>query len=210
MKALFKQMGFDVARQADAEALYFAQLLDDSLNIGSQEWMNLISLATVFQDVPFSTSNFLPWLLRHYPEALYIHVSRFADDWYQSLIRHHITRRLMVTPKFDDSGSLVWSEEIEMASNARRYRGIPLHLIVAARYGTPTSDPYRKTALITNHEFQQRQAQVLLADRDSILLSLDDLRSGVTSQLFNKRFGIDRVRTIPHMNNSAIDPAMLT
>jgi len=48
MTVLFKQMGFDVARQADAEALYFAQFLDDSLNIGSQEWMNLISRATVY------------------------------------------------------------------------------------------------------------------------------------------------------------------
>ena len=103
-------MGFNVVKQGDAESLYFDELLEGGSMIRSRDWRQLIARADVFRDVPFSTSRFLPWLLRHYPDSIYIHVSRASEDWYHSLINHHIKRRLGEAPTFNTFGSLIWSE----------------------------------------------------------------------------------------------------
>lgn len=205
LKHLFKQMGFNVANQGDAESLYFDELLEGGSMIRSRDWRQLIAQADVFQDVPFSTSRFLPWLLQHYPDSIYIHVSRASEDWYHSLINHHISRRLGEVPTFNTSGSLIWSEQLERKSAYKPYRGIPLHTIVARRYETPPSDPYHKESLINGHEFQQQQARSLLADFDSILLSMSDLSSGSACQPLWARFNNGNAIEIPHKNKSDSD-----
>jgi hypothetical protein len=200
LKAFFRENGFRVGRQKVAEALHYRELLDSGSTVGKSDWVNYIESAQVFQDVPFSTAGFLPWLVRNYSDALFIHVSRDSESWYQSLIFHHVKRRLGMEPYFDNLGSLLWSNELEVASTARPHGGYALHKIIMARYGTPPDSPYRKSTLTAQHQFQQTQANDLLRDRRSLMLDLDSLGRGETNETFAKVLRLDEMFPIPHRN----------
>lgn len=191
LKQFLGGVGLKVANQSSAEKLFFAQLMDPRARFGPAAWRKYISKSQVFQDVPFSDSSLLPWLLNHYPEARYIHVSRPSDEWYLSLINHHINRRLGEVPSLNEDGSLKWTEDLEQVSSGLPYLGYPLHKLVQARYGTSRGDPYNRAVLCARHEFQQKQARILLSSRNSLLLNLDELRLRDSGQRVLKFLGID-------------------
>lgn len=186
--------------QKVAETLLYSELLGKSSRVARADWAGYIETAQVFQDVPFSTSRFLPWLVTRYPDALFIHVSRDADTWYRSLVSHHITRRLGIDPLYSSDGSLVWTRELEMASVRKPYRGHPLHELIRVRFGSPAHDPYRKSILVTQHLFQQDQARLLLADRDALLFRLTDLNLPRTAREISSRLNLDGPSMLPHKN----------
>jgi hypothetical protein len=199
-KHYFRDTGWKVGNQKTAELLAISELMDSTSTVSPLTWKRYISSAQVFQDVPFSGAGFLPWLLVNYPEAAFIHVSRPAQQWYGSLVNHHITRRLGVEPSFGGEGSLIWTKEIRKASDAQPYRGYPVHKIVQARNGTSDESPYDFAVLCGGHEFQQRQARAVLADRRSLLLDLDDLSKPSTASVLAEFLGAENPSSLPHSN----------
>jgi hypothetical protein len=196
----FMQIGWSVGSQETAETLYFSELLGSDSEVSAKDWLEYISGAEVFQDVPFSTPRFLPWLLNHFPDALYVHVKRNSDDWYTSLVHHHIGRRLGIAPQFSAGGSLIWTSDMETLSNAGPYRGFALHRIVQARYGTHSEDPYNKSVLTLAHDFQQHQARGLLSDRDSLLWELHELHDPQVAHQLAQKLGLATVVPLPWSN----------
>jgi hypothetical protein len=202
LKQYFRHTGWTVGDQKTAELLSISEVMESSSTVSPLTWKRYISSAQVFQDVPFSSASFLPWLLINYPNAKFIHVSRPAEDWYKSLVNHHITRRLGVEPSFVGDGSLVWTDEIRKASDAQPYRGYPVHKIVQARNGTSDDNPYNLEVLCGRHEFQQRQARTLLAKRKSLLFDLDDLSAPSTASVLADFLGAESSPSIPHSNKA--------
>ena len=199
-KQYFRDMGWKVGNQKTAELLSISEAMESTSTVSPLTWKRYISSAQVFQDVPFSGASFLPWLLTNYPDARFIHVSRPAAQWYRSLVNHHITRRLGVEPSFRSDGSLVWTKELRKASEAQPYRGYPVHEIVQARNGTSDENPYDFTVLCDRHEFQQRQARTVLADRRSLLLDLEDLSEPSTTVVLANFLGLHSSPAFPHGN----------
>jgi hypothetical protein len=196
----FRDIGWKVGNQKTADLLFISEVMERTSTVSALTWKRYISSAQVFQDVPFSDAGFLPWLLAHYPEAKFIHVSRQAEQWYRSLVNHHITRRLGVEPSFKTDGSLVWTKELRKASEAQPYRGFPVHTIVQARNGTSDENPYDFTVLCDRHEFQQRQARTILADRRSLLLDLEDLSQPSALGVLADFLGLENSPAFPHSN----------
>ena len=199
-KHFFRDAGWKVGNQKTAELLAISELMESTSTVSPLTWKRYISSAQVFQDVPFSGASFLPWLLEHYPDAAFIHVSRPAGEWYRSLVNHHITRRLGVEPSFGSGGSLIWTEEIRKASEAQPYRGYPVHTIVQARNGTSDESPYDFAALCGRHEFQQRQARAVLLGRRSLLLDIDDLSEPGFGSVLADFLGTHNPLSLPHSN----------
>jgi len=200
LKHYFGDAGWEVGNQKTAELLSISEVMQSTSTVSPLTWKRYISSAQVFQDVPFSVAGFLPWLLTNYPEAKFIHVSRPAEEWYRSLVNHHITRRLGVEPSFTSDGSLVWTKELRNASEDQPYRGYPVHAIVQARNGTTEESPYDFNVLCGRHEFQQRQARALLADRKSLLLDLEDLSKSSTAVVLADFLGLHNSQSLPHSN----------
>lgn len=199
-KHYFRDTGWRIGNQKTAELLSISEMMESTSTVSPLTWKRYISSAQVFQDVPFSRASFLPWLIKHYPDAKFIHVSRPAEEWYRSLVNHHITRRLGVEPSFASEGSLVWTKEIREASEARPYRGYPVHTIVQAHNGTSDESPYDFTVLCSRHEFQQSQARTLLTPRRSLLLDLDELREPTTASVLANFLGTQSSPSLPHSN----------
>lgn len=174
LKLWFKDAGLKIGNQPRAEKMWFRE--QATLGNRPVDWTKYFRTAEVFQDIPFSTPQFLPRLLFNFPDAKFIHISRPATSWYQSLIHHHIRKSLGLEPEFDEALSLKWTPSLRAASEKRKYRGLaPLYQWVCLRYGTTTQDPYARGVLLAAHRFQERQARIVLASRDALFACLDDL-----------------------------------
>jgi hypothetical protein len=200
LKRYFRELGWRVGDQKTAESLAVSQLMKPTSTVAPSTWTRYISSAEVFQDVPFSGSDFLPWLLRHYPQSWFIHVSRPEKAWYRSLVNHHVGRWLEIEPHYGEDGSVIWTREMTKASESKLYLGHPIHHIVQARNGTTAHDPYNFAVLCARHDFQQRQARMVLSGRRSLLLDLEDLNKPSAGRVFADFLGLENVTPVPHSN----------
>ncbi|MDA7715949.1 hypothetical protein N8797_01085 [Pontimonas sp.] len=177
----FSLLGFSVGNQQVAADMWKGEA-GGHVSASSRQWHRYIRRSEVFQDTPFSWPHFLPWLLWNYPRAFYIHVSRRDAEWYQSMVKHHLTHWLNIELEFDGDGSVIWSDSLRELADSKQYRGAPLYQSVSKRFGTSMEDPYNREILIANHRFQNSQARHLLGKKRSLLLDCDALSEEVTSR----------------------------
>jgi hypothetical protein len=84
MKELLTHYGYRLGPQAEAERFVW----EDRWAMGPAFW-EWVDRYEAFQDVPFSSSWFLPELYARYPDAKYVLTLRDPDDWFESIANHH-------------------------------------------------------------------------------------------------------------------------
>lgn len=195
-----EQLGLNVGDQVEAEELVSSQIQGAPLNLWA--WRNYISKSTFFQDVPFSNKDFLPHLASLYPREKYIYVTRDAEDWYRSLISHHIYRYYGYhNLVLQEDGSPLWTAELEGISNTKTYRGLEMTRWVTHRYGTSAENPYEKRLLCNYHQSHLEQARKTLPKLDSLFIKIEELSSKRTARKVAKFIGHSgRAPIIEHTN----------
>lgn len=192
---------FAVAPQGETTAIahHLLGLTKVPRAIGFLLLRRLIERYGAFQDQPFSYKFLLPWLVKNYPNQKFIHVQRDEMEWYQSLVQHHIFRRLGLEPVFDDRGSLIWTQELEEAMERRPLGGFPLYERVMARFGTSRANPYEIDALVAYHAEHTRQGRELLSGGQGLLLRIEELGSSSTHKKVEEYLGL-KLPPIPRSN----------
>ena len=84
MKELLTHYGYRLGPQAEAERFVW----EHEWNMGPAFW-EWVDRHEAFQDVPFSSSWFLPELYARYPDAKYVLTLREPGEWFESIANHH-------------------------------------------------------------------------------------------------------------------------
>lgn len=85
MKEVLSHYGYRLGPQAEAERFVW----EHQWNMGPAFW-DWVDRHEAFQDVPFSSSWFLPELYERYPDARYVLTVRDPDEWFESIANHHL------------------------------------------------------------------------------------------------------------------------
>lgn len=194
---------FLLAPQREAEELFLQNVLARSFDTHSLDSLaNFISHYNAFQDLPFSSPDLLPWLVSNYRSSRYIYVVRDSHSWYQSLVNHHIRRRLRIEPTFSSSGSLIWTVELRRASLHNHYRGTAMLEAVTKLYGTAVDDPYNKGHLVAYNLRHVRSALALLPKMSTLFINFHELGRRDTLEELRQFVGAPASTSLRHMNSA--------
>ena len=83
----FHSLGYRVAPQEEIEQIYYRNFRQPEVVCDLLD--HYIQRYEVFQDVPFSVSDYLPFIANRYPDFQYIYTMRDPLPWYNSLLGHH-------------------------------------------------------------------------------------------------------------------------
>lgn len=177
---LFKQLGYQVAPQKQAEALVFDWHENKKEKIIAFTRNN----GQVFQDVPFSLDKTYRWLDEAFPDSKFILTIRDdAEQWYESLLRFH--------SKLWAKGKVPTKEDLQNATY--RYKGYPWDAFKLIN-STPEDDLYNKEILIEGYERHNREVLEYFTGRPEKLLIInlkDDFAATTFSQFLRLKNPID-------------------
>lgn len=166
LEVAFKELGFKVGNQVNAEKIFFKILY-------SGDYADLVKYcetADVFQDVPFSFFDCVPYLDKEFPESKFILSLRESPKiWYNSLVNFH-------SKLFGKNGNV--PDEFDLKNCDYIKKGFLFDVFIKM-YGTPQHDLYNREILIDfyiNHENMVRN-YFLNRNKDLLIIKLSELNS---------------------------------
>jgi hypothetical protein len=156
LASYFKNLGFEVAPQKDAEQLIF--------DWHKEEYQSIIDYVRhngqFFQDVPFSLVGTYKILDKSFPNSKFILTVRDSpSEWYNSLVNFH--------SKLWGNGKVPTKKDLQQADY--RYHGYAWEAFSRANK-TPEDDLYNKDILIHQYETHNREVIDYFRDRPEKLL----------------------------------------
>lgn len=190
LEKAFKDLGFIVGNQYDAEALYDKSF--DFLQV--DDILAYCNSAQVFQDLPFSMFDIVPYLDIAFPNAKFILTIRDSpEEWYNSLVKFH-------GKLFSATGDIPTVEELQNAEYVSK--GFVYRAMLAM--GVQTDDPYNKELLIKHYLEHNQKVIEYFNNRPSKLLVINLSESGSYSK-FIKFINVPSDETIfPHENKTLL------
>lgn len=136
MAVLFKELGYDVAPQAESDVMTVRHNFDVPL----KDLKDLCDRYDAFQDLPFCMQSHLDRIRRLYPDAKYILTVRSsAATWYSSVIRFYAQLcRIKKIPTIEDLHRVRFSESTLA--------------VLPKVYGTTNEDPLNKSMMLDLYE----------------------------------------------------------
>lgn len=188
LKLAFKELGFSVGYQRDAERLINDYERNDFINI-----INYCHSAQVFQDVPFSYTRTFKELDKAFPGSKFILTVRDnPEQWYNSLVKFHA--------KMFGKGNTPSKEDLQSANYIWKGWAWQDNRI---NYGSPEDNPYQKEYIINNYLEHNRVVIEYFKNRPDDLLVIN-LAEKDSYQNFLDFIGVKSDRTeFPWENRTA-------
>ena len=170
LKHHFKKNKFNVAPQWLFEVIFY-NLYYKKKNIFFPIFNYLISKYDCFQDVPFQNLKIVNYLIKKYPDSLFIQITRGGESWYKSLMNHQkieLLNRNLVNANDDLSA-------LKKATKKMYYRFVTQEFIITKTFNISNELIYDRETFISKHQKLQENIQKSLKEKNKIIIKIEDL-----------------------------------
>ena len=160
LKAAFAEFGYVIGEQDVAEHLFEQYYLEDDY----APIIQYCKSAEVFQDVPFSFYQIIPYLDKAFPNSKFILTVRDSpEQWYNSFVKYY-SKRSGVTDGIATYDDLLKSTYVSNTFRAK---------FIVDAHQTTQADPFNKEQLIRQYQNHIAYVENYFKDRPQDLLTVN-------------------------------------